>query len=272
MGHEVSTIPSPSPELAVTRVPAFEDNYLWLVHGAGHASRKVAVVDPGDPGAVLTALAAEGLELAAILVTHHHGDHVGGVLELAKRFAVPVYGPAGEDIPGRTVALREGDEVAISALGLRFRVFDVPGHTAGHIAYYGHGAVFCGDTLFSGGCGRLFEGTPRQMLASLDKLAKLPPATRVYCAHEYTAANLRFAAAVEPGNGALREYQGVVTALRARGEATIPTTIGLETRVNPFLRTRLPDVRQAAIAHAGQPLADDAAVFAAVREWKNGFR
>jgi len=272
MGHEVSIHPSPSEELPVTRVPAFEDNYFWLIHGAGATHRKVAVVDPGDPGPVLTALAAEGLELAVILVTHHHGDHVGGVRELAERFAVPVYGPVGEAIPGRTIAVSEGDEVVLAALGRRFRVIDVPGHTAGHIAYVGHGAVFCGDTLFSGGCGRLFEGTPAQMLASLDKLARLPPETRVYCAHEYTAANLRFAAAVEPGNAALREYLGVVTALRARNEATIPTTIGLETRINPFLRTRLPDVRQAAAAHAGKALSDDAAAFAVVREWKNGFR
>ena len=257
---------------AVTRLPAFEDNYFWLVHGAGSAWRKVAVVDPGDASPVVTALAAEGLELAAILVTHHHGDHIGGVLALAERFALPVYGPAGEDIPGRTTALREGDEVVLADLGLRFRVFDVPGHTAGHIAYYGHGSVFCGDTLFSGGCGRLFEGTPAQMLASLDKLAGLPPETRVYCAHEYTASNLRFAEAVEPGNAALREYQRVVKALRARNEATIPTTIGLETRINPFLRTRLPDVRHAAAAHAGKALIDDAAAFAVVREWKNGFR
>jgi hydroxyacylglutathione hydrolase len=272
MGHEVSPIQSLPAELAVTRLPAFEDNYFWLIHGAGDASRKVAVVDPGDAGPVLAALAAGGLELAAILVTHHHGDHVGGVLALAERFGVPVYGPSREDIPGRTIAVGEGDAVALGALGLRFRVFEVPGHTAGHIAYYGHGALFCGDTLFSGGCGRLFEGTPAQMLASLDKLAKLPPETRVYCAHEYTASNLRFAAAVEPGNAALREYQGVVTALRARNEPTIPTTIGLEVRINPFLRTRLADVRQAAAAHAGKTPTDDVAAFAVVREWKNGFR
>jgi hydroxyacylglutathione hydrolase len=272
MGHEVSTNPIPAEAVTVTRLPAFEDNYFWLIHGTDSDWRKVAVVDPGDAGTVITALAAEGLELAAILVTHHHGDHIGGVLTLAERFAVPVYGPAREDIPGRTIALREGDEVVLTALGLRFSVFDVPGHTAGHIAYYGHGSVFCGDTLFSGGCGRLFEGTAAQMLASLDKLAGLPPETRVYCAHEYTASNLRFAAAVEPGNAALREYQGVVKALRSRNEATIPTTIGLETRINPFLRTRLPEVRQSAAAHAGKVSTDDATAFAVVREWKNGFR
>ena len=259
-------------ELAVTRLPAFEDNYFWLIHGAGSAARKVAVVDPGDAATVLAALESQGLELTVILVTHHHADHIGGVAALAGRFRVPVYGPAGEQIPARTTALAEGDEVDLAALGLRFRVFDVPGHTAGHIAYYGHGALFCGDTLFSGGCGRLFEGTAAQMLRSLDKLAALPPETRVYCAHEYTAANLKFASAVEPENAALREYRGVVTALRARNEPTVPTTIGLETRVNPFLRTRTAAVRQAAAAHAGAPPADDVAAFAVVREWKNGFR
>ena len=272
MGLELNATPYPPVELAVTRVPAFEDNYLWLVHGAGMAARKVAVVDPGDAAPIVHALQNQNLELAAILVTHHHRDHIGGVATLAAEYAVPVYGPAQEAIPARTVALKEGDEVALQALGLRFQVIDVPGHTAGHIAYYGHGALFCGDTLFSGGCGRLFEGTPEQMLASLDKLASLPPETRVYCAHEYTAANLRFALAVEPGNGALREYQGVVTSLRARNEATVPTTLGLETRINPFMRTRLPSVRNAAAAHAGRPPADDAAAFAVVREWKNGFR
>ncbi len=272
MGLEVNSIPNLSAALAVTCVPAFADNYFWLIHGLGPAERQVAVVDPGDEGPVRSALAAHGLELAAILVTHHHRDHVGGVAALAARYRVPVFGPAHEDIPARTTALAEGDEVALPALGLRFRVFDVPGHTAGHIAYYGHGALFCGDTIFSGGCGRLFEGTAAQMLASIDKLAALPPETRLYCAHEYTASNLRFAAAVEPGNGALSEYQALVTALRARNEATIPTTIGLEVRVNPFLRTRQPSVRSAATAHAGQPLPDDAAAFAVVREWKNGFR
>jgi hydroxyacylglutathione hydrolase len=259
--------------LEVTAVPAFDDNYFWLVHGIGPgADRRVAVVDPGEAGPVLAALERSGLELAAILITHHHGDHVGGIAALLERYPVPTFGPAREDIPGRSVALAGGDRVSLADLGLEFDIFDVPGHTAGHIAYYGHGALFCGDTLFSGGCGRLFEGTPAQMLASLDRLAALPPDTRVYCAHEYTAANLRFATAVDAGNRALADYVTTVSAIRARREPTIPTTIGLESRINPFLRTRLPAVRAAASAHAGRPLGDDVDAFAVVRAWKNGFR
>ena len=272
MGLE-ATLPAETPEIpAVTRIPAFEDNYFWLVHGLGGASRRVAVVDPGHAAPVIAALDAGGLTLDTILVTHHHADHIGGVAPLVERYRVPVYGPASEAIPGRTTALRDGDTVALEALGLRFRIYDVPGHTAGHIAYYGHGVLFCGDTLFSGGCGRLFEGTPAQMLSSLDKLAALPPETQVYCAHEYTAANLRFAGAVEPANTALQQYRARVAALRAGNEATIPTTIGLELRVNPFLRTRQPAVRAAASQRAGGGLQDDAEVFGVIREWKNGFR
>jgi len=272
MGLESSLRRNSADALAVTIVPAFADNYFWLIHGVGDARDRVAVVDPGDAGPVLAALQAGNLVLDTILATHHHADHIGGVTELLRHWRVPVYGPAGEDIPGRTVALAEGAEVTLQGLGLRFRVYDVPGHTAGHIAYFGHGALFCGDTLFSGGCGRLFEGTPAQMLASLDKLARLPPDTRVYCAHEYTAANLRFAAAVEPGNANLRTYAAEVAALRSHNAPTIPSTLGLETRINPFLRTRLPEVRGAARAHAGRMLDDDADAFGVIREWKNGFR
>lgn len=258
--------------LSVTRVPAFADNYIWLVHGAGARHGRVAVVDPGEAEPVLTALGANGLVLDTILVTHHHADHVGGVEALLRQAKVPVFGPAGEAIPGRTVALAEGNEVVLAGLGLSFRVLDIPGHTAGHIAYYGHGAVFCGDTLFSAGCGRLFEGTPLQMLSSLDKLSALPEATRVYCGHEYTHANLKFAAAVEPDNHDVRAYATAVAARRAVNEATVPSTLGLESRINPFLRTREAPVRAAASARAGRPLRDDAEAFRVIREWKDGFR
>jgi hydroxyacylglutathione hydrolase len=272
MGLEYSLRRDSSDALTVTPVPAFADNYFWLIHGLGPAARRVAVVDPGAAGPVLAALEDGNLVLDTILVTHHHPDHIGGVAELLNHCQVPVYGPAREAIPGRTVAVAGGAAVTLAGLGLAFRVLDVPGHTAGHIAYFGHGALFCGDTLFSGGCGRLFEGTPAQMLASLDALAGLPPATRVYCAHEYTAANLRFALAVEPRNASLAAYAVEVAALRARSTPTIPSTLGLEARINPFLRTRLPEVRAAAAVRAGRPLRDDADAFGVIREWKNEFR
>jgi hydroxyacylglutathione hydrolase len=270
--HALATSPAPAAgPLVVDPVPAFSDNYLWLVHGPA-APDRVAVVDPGDAAPVQTALEARGLTLAAILVTHHHPDHVGGVEALRARWQVPVYGPSREHIPGRTSALSGGDDVELADLGLSFAVLDVPGHTAGHIAYAGHGAVFCGDTLFSGGCGRLFEGTPAQMLDSLDRLAALSPDTRVYCAHEYTASNLKFALAVEPGNRELAAHADRVRELRAGGVPTVPTTVGLERRINPFLRTREPAVRAAAERHAGRPLSTDPDVFATVRQWKNEFR
>jgi hydroxyacylglutathione hydrolase len=255
----------------VRPLSAFTDNYVWLIHGR-HDPRRVAVVDPGDAAPVRDALARDGLTLEAILVTHHHPDHVGGVQALLESHPVPVYGPARESIPGRTAALSGGDSVELTALGLAFEVFDVPGHTAGHVAYFGHGLLFCGDTLFSAGCGRLFEGTPAQMLASLDSLSALPADTQVCCAHEYTAANLRFAQAVEPVNADVVAYADLVARQRASGRPTLPSTLALEIRVNPFLRTRTPAVRAAAERRAGHALADDVAVFAAVRQWKNEFR
>ena len=269
-GQHRASAPAPAAP-RVSCVPAFNDNYIWLVHGLTEP-RRVAVVDPGDAAPVLAALARDGLTLDTILITHHHADHVGGVPELLARGKVPVYGPARETIPGRTVALEHGAQVVLPGLEFEFDVIDIPGHTAGHIAYVGHGALFCGDTLFSAGCGRLFEGTPAQMLASLDRLRALPAATRVYCGHEYTAANLRFAAAVEPDNAAVRDYSAAVAATRARNEPTLPSTLGLELRVNPFLRTREPAVRAAAAAHAARALADETDAFAVVRQWKNEFR
>lgn len=252
-------------------LPAFRDNYIWLMHDGRHA----LVVDPGDAAPVLDALSRLDLQLGAILVTHHHADHVGGVDALRAATGAQVFGPARERIPEPLVRLAQGDTVEV--LGLRFSVLDVPGHTAGHIAYYcpdmqGAPLLFCGDTLFSGGCGRLFEGTPAQMLASLDQLAALPGDTRVCCTHEYTLSNLRFARAVEPGNQALLHYSSHCESLRARQLPTLPSRMALERDINPFLR-----VRETAVAAAAQgfdarvPQQDAVAVFAALRQWKNDF-
>jgi hydroxyacylglutathione hydrolase len=251
-------------------IPAFADNYLWLLHDGQQA----LVVDPGDAGPVLAVLKALGLQLASILVTHHHADHTGGVHELRSASGAQVYGPATERIPEPFTPLVGGDR--LQALGIEFEVLEVPGHTAGHIAFYASGVngkplLFCGDTLFSGGCGRLFEGTPAQMLASLDKLAALPTDTVVCCAHEYTLANLRFAMAVEPGNHALASYDAQCTTRRENGQPTLPTSIGMELQINPFLRSRQTSVMTA--ARRFDPAAhDDATDFAAIRQWKNQFK
>jgi len=257
--------------LQVTPVRAFTDNYIWLIHSPRDA-RQVVAVDPGDAQPVERALADRGLTLAGILITHHHRDHVGGVAELLQQRAIPVYGPANETIPGNPTRLREGDRAELSSLGLEFSVLDIPGHTAGHIAYVGHGALFCGDTLFSAGCGRLFEGTPAQMTSSLSKLAALPAETLVYCGHEYTLGNLQFALAVEPQNAAAQGHLAHCRELRARDEATIPSNIRRETNVNPFLRCDTNSVKQAAEAHAGRGLQSHTEVFAVIREWKDSFR
>jgi hydroxyacylglutathione hydrolase len=251
-------------------LPAFADNYIWMLHD-GHLA---AVVDPGDDAPVHEALDRLGLELAAILVTHHHADHVGGVDALRARLRGSVHGPAREAIPAPFQGLHGDDQVEL--LGTRWRVLEVPGHTAGHIAYLQQDTaagplLFCGDTLFSAGCGRLFEGTAAQMHASLARLAALPDDTRVCCTHEYTLANLRFAAAVEPGNAARAAYEQRCRAWRQAGQPTLPSSIGLEKAINPFLRCTVPEVVASARA---QGAASDAAldVFAALREWKNRFR
>lgn len=255
-------------------LPAFSDNYLWL----WQQDNLAVVVDPGDAAPVVQALAKEGLTLAAILVTHHHADHVGGVSELHQATGAPVYGPAREDVPAPFTPVMHGDNLTL--LGQTVRVLDVPGHTAGHVAYFlpdtpQSPVLFCGDTLFSGGCGRIFEGTPAQMLASLDSLAALPTHTRICCAHEYTLANLRFALAVEPDNIDLQTYTAQCQQLRAQGTPTLPAQLGNELHINPFLRARHPSVRLAVAQHAGLSAleqTDDVAVFAALRQWKNDFR
>jgi len=256
--------------LDVTPIPAFSDNYLWLIR-AIEQPKLAVVVDPGDAAPVFNHLEQHQLDLAAILVTHHHGDHIGGVKALLDKFPVPVYGPRAERIPGMVHALAEGDRVALAGTGLEFEVLELPGHTAGHIAYYGHGAIFCGDTLFCAGCGRLFEGTPAQMSASLAKLAALPAATRVYCTHEYTLDNLRFASQVEPENPALIRFGADAKQMREKGLPTLPSTIERELSLNPFLRCGEDSVRLAASEHAGRELAGPVEVFAEIRRWKDGF-
>ena len=255
---------------SVLHVCAFEDNYIWLIRGK--SADHVAIVDPGDADPVLATLEKQHLQPVAILCTHHHGDHVGGVGDILRRYPVPVYGPARERIPAVTHRLKEGDRVSLPELGLEFSVLDVPGHTAGHIAYYGAGMLFCGDTMFSAGCGRLFEGTAEQMHASLAKLVALPEATHMYCAHEYTEANLRFALAVEPDNPDIRAHRERARALRVQNLPTLPSTIGLEKRINPFLRTGAPAARRAAEMRRGRALESGAEVFAELRRWKDDFR
>jgi len=252
-------------------IPAFRDNYIWAVVNG----RFVAVVDPGDAAPVLAFLDANDMRLSAIIATHHHADHVGGIPALRARHDVPVFGPARETVPQRTRALVEGDRIVVPAIDLSLDVFDIPGHTAGHIAYYSTGddpLLFCGDTLFAAGCGRLFEGTPRQMWTSLCKLGALAPATRVFCGHEYTLANLRFAEAVEPDNEAIRARMDREGAKRQRDEPTLPSTIGDELATNPFLRAALPDVMERAAARAGRSLDDPVDSFATLRAWKDDFK
>jgi hydroxyacylglutathione hydrolase len=257
--------------LAVLTVPAFNDNYLWLIHDGVSA----AVVDPGDAQPIVATLQAHGLTLTAILLTHHHADHIGGVPALLQQYDVPVFGPRNDGIRAVTQPLSEGGTVDVPGLDLQLSVLEVPGHTLGHIAYVRQGGepwLFCGDTLFAGGCGRLFEGSPSQMVDSLNKLAALPADTKVFCAHEYTLSNLRFASAVEPGNEALRARMAAETAKRAQGIPTVPSTVGLERNTNPFLRYAEPGIAAQLVA-AGKLQGGEApvAVFAALRQWKNTF-
>jgi len=231
----------------------------------------VAAVDPGDAAVVERYLSEQGLRLVAILITHHHPDHVGGVLELVAGRDIPVYGPAAEAIDGVNRPVAEGDAVDLPELGARFATLEVPGHTRTHVAYLAPGVLFCGDTLFSAGCGRLLGGTAPQLHDSLRRLAELPADTAVYCTHEYTLANLAFARAAEPGNPARDAWQAECEALRAAGRPTLPSRIGREREVNPFLRTAEPGVIEAVAAHTGTRPADSLACFTALRAWKDVF-
>lgn len=251
----------------VVPLRAFSDNYIWTLRDSGHA----AVVDPGDARPVLDYLRSERLELVAIINTHHHADHVGGNADLLKHYRVPVYGPHDERIREVTHRLADGDRITLPHFGIEFRIFEIPGHTRTHIAFYGGGMLFSGDTLFAVGCGKLFEGTPQQMHDSLSKLIKLPDDTRVYCGHEYTLSNIRFARAADPDNAALRELEAKAAKLREEGQPTLPSSIGQEKATNPFVRCQEPALVRSASAHAGKKLTNPVAVLAAIREWKNQF-
>ncbi|NJD24236.1 MAG: hydroxyacylglutathione hydrolase [Betaproteobacteria bacterium] len=248
----------------ISAIPAFKDNYIWLLTRGNRA----AVVDPGDAAPVIARLSRAGLVLETVLVTHHHADHQGGVRELLTRWPAAVFGPASESITGLTCPLSGGER--ISVLDVALDVIPVPGHTLGHLAYLAGDALFCGDTLFGAGCGRLFEGTPAQMAASLALLAALPATSKVYCAHEYTEANLRFARMVEPDNPAIARRVEEVAARRGAGLSTVPSTLADELATNPFLRCAVPVVVTAAAAR-GAVDASPEAVFAAIRAWRNAF-
>ncbi|MFH1602738.1 MAG: hydroxyacylglutathione hydrolase [Pseudomonadota bacterium] len=258
---------SDTDDFEVVPLRAFEDNYIWTLRNRRHA----VAVDPGDEQPVLDYLQRERLQLCAILATHHHQDHVGGVARLLEYRAVPVYGPRGESIATLTHPVCEGDAVEIPQLGLRFSVLDIPGHTRGHVAYYGANSLFCGDTLFACGCGRLFEGTAQQMVESLAKLAALPDETLVYSGHEYTLANIDFAKAVEPGNAELLARAASEAQKRKHEQPTLPSTIGREKKTNPFLRCAQAEVIAAADKYLGARASDPVQVFAAIRQWKNKF-
>jgi hydroxyacylglutathione hydrolase len=254
--------------LRLDPLPAFADNYIWCLRddeGRG------IVVDPGDARPVLAAAEA-GLRPLAILVTHHHPDHTGGVETLQQRFDIPCFAPADPRIPGRCTAVGEGAQVDIPGIDIAFTVLAVPGHTRSHIAFHGDGLLFCGDTLFSLGCGRLFEGSPAQMLESLDRIAALPDDPLVCCTHEYTLDNAAFAATVDPHNPDLVRRIAQARAQRAAGQPTLPTRLDQERRCNPFLRIDAPAVRAAVAVQAGRELEDRCERFAALRRWKDGFR
>lgn len=257
--------------LIISPISALKDNYIWMLQTP--TSKDVLVVDPGDAAPVETVLAADGLNLAGILVTHHHYDHTGGIGELTRNRSIAVYGPDNPAIPGITHPVKDGDTIDIN--DIRFTIIATPGHTLDHIAYFtefgDNPAIFCGDTLFVCGCGRLFEGTAQQMHASLSRLAALPGNTRVYCAHEYTQANLQFALAVEPDNRALHQQLQVVTKLRTNNQPTVPSILSQELATNPFLRSDQPAVIKAACDRGSDVNANPVRVLEIIRAWKDHF-
>ncbi len=255
--------------LNIEPIKAFSDNYIWAVRN--DRVSKCLVVDPGDASPVEKYLQDNQLELSGILITHHHFDHTGGLQSLKSNHRCPVYGPDNEKIAGIDRRLKQGDKLHLDVFDLLYDIIEVPGHTLDHICFVASDHVFCGDTLFAGGCGRLFEGTPKQMWHSLQKLKQLNHDTRVYCAHEYTQANLNFALAVEPENTELQTRKLQVDKLRQKDQITLPSTMGLETATNPFLRANEPSIKQAAETFSRQSLSTPEEIFAVVRQWKDNF-
>ncbi|TRX56745.1 hydroxyacylglutathione hydrolase [Thalassomonas sp. M1454] len=267
----------------IKAIHAFSDNFIWCIINTSNSH--CVLVDPGDANVCIDFIEQNNLHLTDILITHHHSDHVGGLAQLlefakANGSAITIYGPATENIKLLDQKLVQDDVISLFDSALSFSVIDLPGHTSGHIAYYcaclnnstdKDDVLFCGDTLFSGGCGRLFEGTAAQMLNSLTKLSNLPEHTKVYCAHEYTLANLHFARTIEPKNSQLQSYYEKVVDLRAKDIATIPSTIGLEKQINPFLRSHCSSIKQVAEQQSTQLLETDVKVFAIIRSLKDNF-
>ncbi len=246
-------------------LPAFTDNYIWLIEENG----KATVVDPGDANVVENFLTEKNLKLENIFITHHHFDHTGGVQRLKESYNCDVYGPYNSPFNGVDIKLKENDEIAI--FNSSFKIIEIPGHTLDHIAYYSknQNILFCGDTLFSGGCGRIFEGTPSQMYESLSKLSLLDKSTKIYCGHEYTQSNLNFAVKVEPSNDNLVKYKRKIDKKRLNNEISLPTSLELEKNINPFLRSHVSEIKESIkeIAKINNPT--DFETFTSVRSLKD---
>lgn len=255
--------------ITVYPIPILKDNYVWTIIDV--SKNTAVIVDPGDAAPVARFLDQQRLQLKGILITHHHWDHTNGTVELKEQYDVPVFAPAREQVQGATTLVKEGDIVHIDDFPLAFQVIDIPGHTLGHVAYYANEMLFCGDTLFAAGCGRIFEGTPEQMYASLQKIAALPDETKIYCAHEYTLNNLRFAAAVEPNNQDIALRLQEVQRLSHADIPSLPSLLKIERKTNPFLRCHIPELIANTEKHAGSPLTDPVRIFYNLREWKNHF-
>lgn len=250
-------------------IPILKDNYVWAIIDV--SQNTAIIVDPGDAAPVAKFIDQQQLQLKGILITHHHWDHTNGTVELKEQYDVPVFAPAREQVSGTTTQVQEGDIVQINDFPLSFRVLDIPGHTLGHVAYYAAGMLFCGDTLFAAGCGRIFEGTPEQMYASLQKIAALPDDTKIYCAHEYTLNNLRFATVVEPSNQDIALRLQEVQRLSYADIPSLPSLLSLEKKTNPFLRCNEQELVKSTAKHAGYQLNDPVQIFYHLREWKNHF-